>query len=65
MLNDRENLFDLAHLNEKGAEIFTEIFAGEFIRRVDMQNGLEPVQNDLPAITGSDKQVSGTTGESL
>ncbi len=42
MLNDRNNLFDLAHLNSSGAKIFTEIFAGQFIDRLDMQNGITP-----------------------
>ncbi len=42
MLNERENLFDLAHLNASGARLFTGIFAEEFIRRVDLQNGVAP-----------------------
>ncbi len=40
MLNDRDNLFDLAHLNASGAKLFTDLFAEEFIKRVDMQNGV-------------------------
>ncbi len=42
MLNDRNNLFDLAHLNANGARIFTGIFADEWIRRIDLQNGKMP-----------------------
>ncbi len=50
MLNDKNNLFDLAHLNATGAKLFTEIFAGEFINRINMQNGIEPaavIQSDF------------------
>lgn len=42
MLNERDNLFDLAHLNEKGSKIFTEIFAGEWLKRLEMQNVIQP-----------------------
>lgn len=48
MLNERENLFDLAHLNAPGAKIFTEIFVDEFLQRIDMQNGIEPAENTKP-----------------
>jgi hypothetical protein len=44
MLNERENLFDLAHLNSQGARVFTEIFADEFVARIDKQNGLTPTE---------------------
>ncbi len=44
MLNERENLFDLAHLNSQGAGIFTEIFADEFLERIDKQNGSTPAE---------------------
>ncbi|MBC8048007.1 MAG: hypothetical protein H7Y00_14510 [Fimbriimonadaceae bacterium] len=47
MLNERENLFDLAHLNSGGAKIFTDIFAKEFIERINMQEG----RQTPPAIT--------------
>lgn len=43
MFNEREHLFDLAHLNAAGARIFTGVFADEFIKRIDMQNGVTPV----------------------
>ncbi|MFI5171747.1 MAG: hypothetical protein ACHQFW_05115 [Chitinophagales bacterium] len=46
MFNDRNNLFDLAHLNAPGAKIFTEIFAGEFLQRIDMQNGVQPSKEE-------------------
>ncbi|MEZ5014527.1 MAG: hypothetical protein R2794_09570 [Chitinophagales bacterium] len=36
-LNDRDNLFDLAHLNAQGARIFTQTFADLFIERIDEQ----------------------------
>ena len=48
MLNERENLFDLAHLNAPGAKIFTEIFVDEFLQRIDMQNGIQPSENAKP-----------------
>lgn len=47
MLNRRENLFDLAHLNSDGAKIFTDIFAEKFVERINMQEG-KPAQ---PSIT--------------
>ncbi|MFN3939610.1 MAG: hypothetical protein ACK4IY_03420, partial [Chitinophagales bacterium] len=34
MLNDRDNLFDLAHLNEQGSVIFTKIFADLFLEKI-------------------------------
>lgn len=34
VLNERENLFDLAHLNEQGAAIFTQLFAERFLEKV-------------------------------
>jgi hypothetical protein len=37
-LNKRENLFDLAHLNEPGSKIFTAIFAEEWLKKLEMQN---------------------------
>lgn len=36
-LNQRDNLFDLAHLNENGSKIFTQIFAAEWLKRLEMQ----------------------------
>lgn len=41
-LNDRDNLFDLAHLNENGSKVFTQIFAGEWLQRLEMQNIIRP-----------------------
>ena len=41
-LNDRDNLFDLAHLNENGSKVFTQIFAGEWLQRLEMQNIIQP-----------------------
>lgn len=43
VLNLRENLFDLAHLNEDGAKIFTGIFADEWLKRLEMQNVIQPI----------------------
>ena len=43
VLNLRENLFDLAHLNEEGAKIFTGIFADEWLKRLEMQNVIQPI----------------------
>lgn len=42
MLNERENLFDLAHLNAEGAHIFTGIFAEEWLKRLQMQQIIQP-----------------------
>lgn len=42
MLNERVNLFDLAHLSSKGAYIFTNIFAEKFVERMNMQDGKPP-----------------------
>ncbi|MFN0275507.1 MAG: hypothetical protein ACKVPJ_07170 [Chitinophagales bacterium] len=53
LLNERENLFDLAHLNGNGAKIFTNIFANEFIKRINMQEGK---QAEIP--TSHDTQFS-------
>ena len=36
-LNDRENLFDLAHLNKPGSKLFTQLFAGQFLDRIRQQ----------------------------
>lgn len=41
-LNDRENLFDLAHLNAKGAQIFTTIFAEKFLEKINAPEGIAP-----------------------
>jgi len=46
MFNQRENLFDLAHLNAPGSTLFTEIFAEKFLERIDMQNGVSPLVKD-------------------
>ncbi len=35
--NDRNNLFDLTHLNTQGAEMFTKIFADKFLEKIEMQ----------------------------
>jgi hypothetical protein len=42
VLNEREHLFDLAHLNAAGAEIFTGIFADEWLKRMEMQKVIMP-----------------------
>jgi hypothetical protein len=36
-LNDRENLFDLAHLNRNGSILFTKVFGDIFIQKVEAQ----------------------------
>lgn len=36
-LNERENLFDLAHLNRNGSIIFTKVFGDVFIQKVEAQ----------------------------
>lgn len=38
VLNDRDNLFDLLHLNSTGAYIFTEIFANDWLEKIEAQN---------------------------
>jgi len=41
--NLRENLFDLAHLNAPGSELFTEVFAGKWLDRLVMQDIIKPL----------------------
>ncbi len=62
MLNERDHLFDLAHLNEPGSEIFTVIFAQEWLKRLSMQGLIEPLP--VPAPDLSPEQTS-TDGDSL
>lgn len=50
VLNEREHLFDLAHLNAAGAEIFTGIFADEWLKRMEMQKIIMP-KPAAPAVT--------------
>lgn len=40
-LNDRNNLFDLAHLNRQGSILFTDLFATKFIEKVEAQEGAD------------------------
>lgn len=41
-LNERDHLFDLAHLNEPGSTIFTHLFADEWLKRLQMQKVIQP-----------------------
>lgn len=52
VFNERENLFDLAHLSEKGASIFTQTFAGLFVQRINMQEG-KPADYGIEKISAS------------
>ena len=36
-LNDRDNLFDLAHLNRNGSVVFTKLFADLFLEKIQQQ----------------------------
>jgi hypothetical protein len=41
--NQRENLFDLAHLNETGSVLFTREFAHQWLERMAMQKRISPM----------------------
>jgi len=58
LLNLRENLFDLAHLNENGAEIFTGIFASEWLNRLEMQDIIKPLP--APKVEGDTLNLNPT-----
>ncbi|MBK6731223.1 MAG: hypothetical protein IPG60_09745 [Bacteroidetes bacterium] len=40
--NDRNNLFDLTHLNAPGAEIFTKLLADKFLQKIGVQENSSP-----------------------
>lgn len=65
MLNDRNNLFDLAHLNANGAHIFTQLFAERWLQRIDMQNGVTPapLHPVVPAVSQSDSTDTQSTAD--
>lgn len=62
MFNERENLFDLAHLNSSGAKLFTDIFADQWIDRLIMQGKIAPRP---VAPLNSLQQTNSGTGDAL